>query len=97
MEKKNDLTIEELTKAYEEAKNNFNTLGERLKKAQQEEENRKREELARTKEARKKEIEEVAQRLETLIKAWFADYDYFTFEQRYNHNNIFPYILRYFF
>lgn len=97
MEKKTDFTIEELTKAYEEAKNNFNTLGEQLKKAQQEEEDRKRAELARTKETRKKEIEEVVQRLETLLKAWFADYGYFTFEQRNNHSNIFPYIWHYFF
>lgn len=74
MEKKEELTIEELTKAYEEAKNNVDTLREKLAKAKQEEENRKRAELALTQQARKKEMDDAFAKYVELSKAYEKDY-----------------------
>ena len=78
MTNKKDLTIEELTKAYEEAKSNYNTIGEQLKKAKQEEEDRKKAQLALEKEARKSEVSEAWDNYSKLLKAYIKDYGSYT-------------------
>ena len=55
MEKKKDFTTEELAKQCEEAKKNFETLKKQLEQAQQDEEDRKKAQLALEKENRKKQ------------------------------------------
>lgn len=71
---KKEINIEELEKACEEAKVNFETLSEQLKKAHQEEEDRRKAELALVKEARKKEVEDAANNYQKLLKAFLKDY-----------------------
>lgn len=83
MEKKNELTIEELRREYEEAKNQANALGEQLKKAQQEEKDRKRAELARTQKARRKEIDDVWAKYIELSKAYERDYGVYILPKKY--------------
>ena len=76
--KKKSINIEELKKQYEEAKNNFETLGEQLKKAKQEEEDRKKAQLALEKEARKSEVSEAWDNYSKLLKAYIKDYGSYT-------------------
>ena len=71
---KKEINIEELAKAYEEAKANLETLSEQLKVAKQEEEDRRKAELALVKEARKKEVEDAANNYQKLLKEFLKDY-----------------------
>ena len=74
MENKKDLTVEELQQQCEEAKKNFETLNKQLKKAQQDEEDRRKAKLALEKENRKNELEEAFNKYMSLLKAYIKDY-----------------------
>lgn len=71
---KKELTIEELSKQCAEAKKNFETLNEQLQKAKQDEEDRKKAELALEKEARKQEVDDAIQLAHDLLAAYIKDY-----------------------
>lgn len=90
MSTKKALTIEELTKACEEAKANFDTLSEQLKAAKQEEEDRKKAELAHQQEKRHKEIEDVSKHLNELCKAYVEDYGHLKLESNSEDYDWFP-------
>ena len=74
MANKKDFTIEELKKMYEDSLKESNTLGEMLKQKEQEEEDRKRAQLALEKENRKKEVDEALEKYSKLVKAYIEDY-----------------------
>ena len=74
MENKKAITVEELKKQYEEAKQNCETLGEQLKIAQKEEEDRKKAQLALEKENRKKEVDNAFKNYVELLKKYIEDY-----------------------
>lgn len=74
MEKKKDFTIEELKKQRDEAEQNFKTLNEQLNQAIQEEEDRKKAELALKKEARTKEVDDAIKHVDDLFNEYVKDY-----------------------
>ena len=74
MTNKKDFTIEELKKMYEDSLKESDTLGEMLRQKEQEEEDRKRAELALQKETRKKEIDEVLEKYNKLVQDYIKDY-----------------------
>ena len=74
MASKKDFTIEELRKMYEDSLKESDTLGEMLKKKEQEEADRKKAQLALEKEARKKEVDEAFENYNKLLKAYIEDY-----------------------
>ena len=77
MIRKDDLTmvdIEKLKKQAEDAKKNYEIIQERLKKAIQDEEDRKKAQLALEKENRHKEVEEAHDTYYSLLKAYINDY-----------------------
>lgn len=74
MANKKDLTIEELAQQCEEAKKNLEALNEQLKKAQQDEEDRKKAQLALEKETRKKEVDDAIGFAHDLLTAYIKDY-----------------------
>ena len=76
MSNKKNYTIEELTKAYEEAKRNFNTLHQQLEEMKREEADKKRIALEREKEKRMAEIDEAVAHLKNLYNAYIEDYGY---------------------
>ena len=78
MEAKKKINTEELSKQYEEAKKNLEILGAQLKQAQQEEEDRKKAQLALEKEARRKEVDEAYEKYRTLLDAYVKDYQVYT-------------------
>lgn len=86
MANKKELTIEELKKQCEEAKENFESLNERLEKAVQEEERRKKAELAFEKENRKKELDDAITNAKDLLEAYIKDYG--TYSSEYNSNDL---------
>ena len=102
MEKKKNLTIEELTKAceeaknnFEEAKNNFEVLSEQLIKAKQEEEDKKKAQRALEMETRKKEVDDAYETYNILLKAYIKDYG--SYSATHIGDAIFPEFLRSFF
>ena len=90
---KREMTLEELQKQCKEAKKNFEVLNEQLKKVQQEEEKRKKEQLANEKDVRYEEIELASKHLNDLIQKYIDDYGSFSFSRSYSDdkNNYFPY------
>lgn len=84
MEAKKKINVEELKKQYEEAKSNFETLGEQLKKAEQEEEARKQAKLASEKEARAKEVDAAYDKYYKLLCAYVKDYGIYSKESKVN-------------
>lgn len=74
MEKKKEFTIEELRKQCDKAKRNFNVLNEQLRKAEQEEEERRKAQLALEKDARKKEVDEAYNKYRKLVNEYVKDY-----------------------
>ena len=90
---KREMTLEELQKQCKEAKKNFEVLNEQLKKVQQEEEKRKKEQLANEKDIRYEEIELASKHLNDLIQKYIDDYGSFGFSRSYsdNGNDYFPY------
>jgi hypothetical protein len=74
MSNKKDFTIKELAQQCEEAKKNFEALSEQLKKAQQDEEDRKKAQLALEKENRKKKVDDAFENYRKLLKAYIEDY-----------------------
>ena len=82
--KKKSINIEELKKQCEEAKNNFETLNEQLKKAEQEEEARKQAKLALEKEARAKEIDAAYDKYYELLSAYVKDYGIYSKNSKVN-------------
>jgi hypothetical protein len=88
MSKKNN--IEELTKAYDEAKANFEALNEQLKIAKQEEEDRKKAELALQQEKRYKEIEDLSKLFNKLCSDYVKDYGHLELESSSDDYDWFP-------
>ena len=86
MANKKDLTSEELAKACEEAKKNFEELSKQLKKVRQEEEDRRKAELALEKESRKKEVDDAIEKAKDLLEAYVKDYGIYSSE--YNSNEL---------
>lgn len=72
--KKKSINVEELSKQYEEAKKNFESIGAQLQLAKKEEEDRRNAQLALEKENRKKEVDEAFQNYNNLLKAYINDY-----------------------
>ena len=83
MEKKKNLTVEELTKACAEAESTFEALKKQLKQAKQEEEERKRAELALVKESRKKEVDAAFDKWLELHQAYLVDYGDYVVARNY--------------
>lgn len=76
--KKKILTSEELKKQCEEAKKAYEMLNEQFKKVQQEEEDRRRAQLALEKDKRTKEVEEAYDNYRALLNKYIADYGVFS-------------------
>ena len=74
MANKKELTVEELTKACTEAKESWEALCEQLNKVKQEEEDRKRAQLALEKESRKKAVDDAYEHYNKLLKDYIKDY-----------------------
>lgn len=74
MKEKKDFTIEELEKQCEDAKKKYETLNEQLKKAQQEEKEKREAQLALEKETRKAEVDGAFDNYTKLLKAYIKDY-----------------------
>ena len=74
MDNKKELTIEELKKLHHDLLNETNTVGVLLKQKVQEEEDRKKAQLALEKETRKKEVDEAFDNYSKLLKAYIKDY-----------------------
>lgn len=79
--KKKALTIDELSKQYNDAKKNFETAKEQFEKAKRDEENRRKEKLASEKDIREKEVKEAIENCKTLIELYIKDYGSFSFER----------------
>ena len=69
------MTIEEMRKQFQEAQDKADELRKNLNKAIQDEEDRKKAQLALEKENRKKEVDEAYKNYQTLLKAYIEDYD----------------------
>ena len=87
---KKTLTVEELKKACEEAKNNFDALNEQLKKAIEEEEERKQAQLALDKESRKKEVDGACKTYRKLLKEYIKDYGAYSLTTDTSDADLFP-------
>ena len=95
MSTKKNLTIEELEKACEEAKANFNELHDQLKHMKKEEADRKEAELALQKEKRMEEIDAAIEHLKKLYKAYIEDYGYLKIETKTDDYDWFPSFQKY--
>ena len=71
-------TLEEMEAQYKD-------LGEKIKQKRQEEEDRKKAELALTKEARKKELDEAREQYLNLLQEYIRDYH--SYEGIYSNEN----------
>lgn len=69
-----DFTVEELKKMHEDLIKESNTIGEMLKQKEQEEEDRKKAELALEKEKRTQEVCDAYKNANKLLKAYIKDY-----------------------
>ena len=69
------LTKEEMKKQLEEAQQRVNELRESLNKVEQEEEDRRKAELALAQETRKKEVDEAFENYQKLLNNYIKDYD----------------------
>lgn len=72
--KKKVVSVEELKRQCEEAKKNFETLYEELKKAEQEEKEKREAKLALEKEARKAEVDKAYETYRKLVNDYVNDY-----------------------
>lgn len=90
MASKKDLTIEELARQCEEAKKNFEALDAQFKKAQREEEERKKAQLALEQEARKKEVDDAIENVKDLVAAYVEDYGSYTNKYDLDDYGLFP-------
>ena len=88
MVNKKEFTIEELKKMYEDSLKESNTLGEMLKQKEQEEEDRRKAQLALEKENRKKELDDAVERVDDLLQAYIKDYG--SYSAKYNGNEYIP-------
>lgn len=89
-EAKREMTLDELEAKYKE-------LGEVITKKKAEEEKRKQEELAHTKEARKKEIELKEKELCALKRSYIKDYGSYSATRNADDDELFPYLYHLFF
>lgn len=99
-ETKKELTIEELEEQYKKTEEQYKVLGNQLKQKKKEEEDRKQKQLSLEKETRYKEIEEVSEHLNQLIKNYTKDYGSFSFKRSYSKDNaddLSSYLWRWFF
>ena len=69
-----DLTIEELEKQYAEITEQYKTIGEQLQQKKQDEEDRRKAQLALEQEKRKKEVDEALDKYYALLDAYIKDY-----------------------
>ena len=89
-EAKREMTLDELEAKYKE-------LGEVITKKKAEEEKRKQEELAHTKEARRKEIELKEKELCALKRSYIKDYGSYSAIRNTDDDELFPYLYHLFF
>lgn len=94
---KREMTIEELEAEYKKVSEQYDNLGAQIKKKKQEEEDRKKAQLATEKDARYKEIEEVGKHLNELIKNYTRDYGSFSFSRRCSNDDNYIFRLPYWF
>ena len=99
MEDKREMTLEELEAKYKKMTEEYKVIEDQIKKKKQEEEDKRKAELAASKDARYKEIEAVSEHLHQLIKDYTKDYGKFNFTRNYSNdkNDYFPYIYHWFF
>lgn len=74
MASKKDFTVEELKKMHEDLLKETETIGEMLKQKEQEEEDRKKAQLALEKEARTQEVHDAFTTYNKLLKEYIKDY-----------------------
>ena len=74
MASKKDFTVEELKKMHEDLLKETETIGEMLKQKEQEEEDRKKAELALEKEKRTQEVHDAFENYNKLLKDYIKDY-----------------------
>lgn len=89
-EAKREMTLDELEAKYKE-------LGEVITKKKAEEEKRKQEELAHTKEARRKEIELKEKELCALKRSYMKDYGSYSTIRNTDDDELLPYLYHLFF
>ena len=94
MANKKDATIEEMTtemmkQQLTEAQKRVDELREQLQKAEQEEESRKKAELALEKEARKKEVDEAIKNTKELLSAYTKDYGDYSYVSKLDDYGLF--------
>lgn len=82
MSTKKNFTIEELERARNDAKANYEALQKEFEKMQKEEEDKKKAKLAEEKEKRMEEIEVARKHLNDLYKAYIEDYGYLKIETK---------------
>ena len=82
MSAEKNLTIEELEKAYNEAKVVYEDLQRAFDKKQKEEDEKKKAKLELEKEKRMEEIEVAQKHLNDLYKAYIEDYGYLKIETK---------------
>ena len=87
---KNNATIEELERQY-------NELGKMINKRKQEEENAKRERLAKEQESRRLEIADKQDEVRKLIAEYIKDYGSYYYESSSDSVYEFPYLYHMFF
>ena len=99
MEDKREMTLDELEAKYKKMTEEYKVIEDQIKKKKQEEEDKRKAELAASKDARYKEIEAASEHLHQLIKDYTKDYGKFSFTRNYsdNKNDYFPYIYHWFF
>ena len=88
-DEKRELTIEELTKQCNEARDAFEKLNDVLQKRKQEEKDREKAQLALEKQTRNKEVENALDNYRSLLKAYIKDYG--TFETTSTTNDYEPF------
>ena len=91
---KDNKSLEELQVELEQAKKAYELVQQFYEKKEKEEAEKREAKLAVEKEVRYKEIAEMIDKLETLIKNWNTDYGSFVFHGK---SSISPYLWHYFF
>ena len=79
MSTKKEYTIEELEAQYKLAEEKRNALKQQIEQKKKEEEELREAQLAKEKDARKKEVDEALEKYKTLLRAYMRDYGAYSY------------------
>ena len=94
---KRELTIKELEEQYKKMTEQCNALNEQINQKKKDEEARKQAQLSFEKDARRKEVEEAYDRLNTLVNNYIKDYGSLSFTKNNKNEHEHPYLWHWFF